>query len=160
MAEGGLQRELKKKRPFASPAEEAVLNLHRTADRIGIRFARLFGRHGLTPSQYNVLRILRGEGRPMKVMEVAARTLAEVPGITGVIDRMVRAGLVARERCDEDRRVVFVAVTDKGLRRLAQLDGPVAGLHERLVGHLSREELTQLSRLLEKARERCDEVED
>ena len=57
-----LQRELKKKRPFESPEQEAILNILRTNDQYQIRFARLFRPYGLTPSQYNVLRILRGEG--------------------------------------------------------------------------------------------------
>jgi hypothetical protein len=60
MSKGRLQEELKKRRPFDSPEQEATLSIARTADRFGICFARLFREHGLTPSQYNVLRILRG----------------------------------------------------------------------------------------------------
>ena len=73
MSGGRLQRELKKRRPFDSPEQEAVLNVARTADRFGLRFARLFREYGLTPSQYNVLRILRGEGQPLPILEVADR---------------------------------------------------------------------------------------
>src|SRR5437660_1304202 len=110
-----LQHELKKKRPFESLEEEAGLSLARTSDQLRVRCERLFRRHGLqSDSQYNVLRILRGEGRPMRVLDIAERTVTEVPGITGLIDRLERAGLVGRQRCTEDRRVVYVSITEAG----------------------------------------------
>jgi DNA-binding MarR family transcriptional regulator len=158
MSGGRLQQELKKRRPFDSPEQEATLNIARTADRFGICFARLFREYGLTPSQYNVLRILRGEGKPLPILEVADRMLAVVPGITGLIDRLESMGLLARQRSTEDRRVVFVAITPRGLDRLGKLDGPEAALHKRLIGHLSPAELRELSRLLEKARRSLDEA--
>ena len=77
-----------------------------------IRFARLFREYGLTPSQYNVLRILRGEGKPLPILEIASRTITVVPGITGLIDRLEQAGFVNRLRCEKDRRVIYVALTD------------------------------------------------
>jgi DNA-binding MarR family transcriptional regulator len=158
MSGGRLQQELKKRRPFDSPEQEAALNIARTADRFGICFARLFREYGLTPSQYNVLRILRGEGKPLPILEVADRMVAVVPGITGLVDRLEGMGLLTRQRSTEDRRVVFVAITPKGLDLLGQLDGPEAALHKRLIGHLSPAELRELSRLLEKARRSLDEA--
>src|SRR5919107_3957415 len=101
MADGHLQDEIKKRRPFDSLHEEALLSLVRTDDQFGIRFARLFREYGLTPSQYNVLRILRGEGQPLPILEIAGRMLAAVPGITGLIDRLEAMGLVARDRSAE-----------------------------------------------------------
>lgn len=152
MAGGRLQAELKKRRPFESPEQEAILNLFRTSDRVQIRFARLFREHGLTPSQYNVLRILRGEGKPLPCLEIAQRMVAVVPGITGLIDRLEAMGLVGRVRSSEDRRVIYVRITDKALDLLSRLDKPVDDLHKQLIGHLTHDELTQLARLLEKAR--------
>src|SRR5262245_17888523 len=105
---GKLQQELKKKRPFDALEQEAMLNLLRTHDQLQIHFTRLFRAHGLTPSQYNVLRILRGEGRPMKCMDIAERTVTVVPGITGLIDRLEQADLVRRDRSADDRREIFV----------------------------------------------------
>jgi DNA-binding MarR family transcriptional regulator len=148
-----LQRELKKRQPFESLEQEAVLNIVRTSDRFQNRFLRLFREHGLTPSQYNVLRILRGEAKPLPCLEIADRMIQVVPAITGLIDRLERQGLVERERCTEDRRVVYVALTDKARELLSELDQPVLELHRRLIGHLSRAELAELSRLLEKARQ-------
>src|SRR6516162_2041856 len=112
MTKPNLQHELKKKRPFESPEQEAALSLLRTNDQLQIRFARLFREHDLTPSQYNVLRILRGEGKPLPILEIASRTITVVPGITGLIDRLERAGLVHRLRCEKDRRVIYVALAE------------------------------------------------
>jgi DNA-binding MarR family transcriptional regulator len=152
MTTSKLQHEIKKKRPFESCEEEAILSVLRTSDQLDICVARLLRDHGLTPSQYNVLRILRGEGQPLPILEIASRTLTVVPGITGLIDRLERAGFVNRVRCEKDRRVVYVALTKRGAATLTELDGPVAGLHRKLVGHLSQAELKDLIRLLEKVR--------
>jgi DNA-binding MarR family transcriptional regulator len=75
-----------------------------------------------------------------------------VPAITGLIDRLEKAGLVSRDRCQQDRRIVYVAITDKALALLEKLNRPVMDLHHRLVGHLTRAELETLIRLLEKTR--------
>lgn len=152
MAGGQLQHELKKRQPFASLAQEALLNLARTTDRVQIRFDRLFRQHGVTPSQYNILRILRGEGKPLPILEIASRTITVVPGITGLIDRLEQAGYVTRRRCTEDRRVVYVELQETGTAVLATLDPLVAALETELAGGLTSDELKTLSKLLEKMR--------
>jgi len=149
----GLQREIKKKKPFDSPTQEAILNILRTADRFQNRFGRLFREHGLTASQYNVLRILRGEGKPLPCLEIADRMIQVVPAITGLIDRLEAHGLVVRERCAEDRRVIYIALTAEAEKILKEIDQPLHDMHEQLIGHLSHAELKELSRLLEKARQ-------
>ncbi len=152
MSTNRLQDELKKKRPFESPEQEAILNILRTNDQFQNRFGRLFREFGLTPSQYNVLRILRGEGKPLPCLEIGERMIQVVPAMTGLIDRLEKQELVTRERCTEDRRVVYIAITPKALDLLSEMDEPVMSLHQQLIGHLKRTELKELSRLLEKAR--------
>jgi MarR family transcriptional regulator, 2-MHQ and catechol-resistance regulon repressor len=152
MSEGRLQRELKKKRPFESAEEEALLNLWRTHDRFQIRFVRFFREYGLTSSQYNVLRILRGEGKPLPSLEIADRLITAVPAITGLIDRLESMELITRDRSTDDRRVVFVAISPKGLDKVYEMDAPLTALHKQMIGHLRVAELSELSRLLEKAR--------
>jgi DNA-binding MarR family transcriptional regulator len=147
-----LQSELKKRGPFASVEQEAVLNLLRTNDQFQNRFGKLFRSFGVTASQYNVLRILRGEGKPMPCLEIADRMVQVVPAITGLIDRLESASLVVRHRCEQDRRVVYIALTDKARALLEKMDDPVLDLHKQLVGHLSAKELKELVRLLEKSR--------
>ena len=152
-----LQRELKKRGPFVSLDQEVILNVARTADQLFIRVERLLREYGLTGSQYNVLRILRGEGKPLPMLEIASRTIQVVPGITGLIDRLESAGFVRRERSTEDRRVIFVSITDKALDVLARVDEPLLAHEKRLVGHLSQAEQRELIRLLEKIREHLDQ---
>src|SRR5437588_8079813 len=149
-----LQHEIKKKRPVESPQEEALLSVVRTSDQSQIRFARLLRGYGLSsPTQYNILRILRGEGKPLPILEIASRTVTVVPGITGLIDRLEQAGFVSRMRCQKDRRVIYVALTDHATMTLAALDEPVMALHRKLLGHLSGAELKELIRLLAKVRQ-------
>ena len=148
-----LQHELKKKRAFESLEEEAALNIVRTSDQLQIRSARLLRGYGLTsPTQYNILRILRGEGKPLPILEIASRTISVVPGITGLIDRLEQAGFVNRLRCANDRRVIHVALTDQGIKTLADIDEPLLALHRKLTGHLSQGDLKRLIGLLEKLR--------
>jgi DNA-binding MarR family transcriptional regulator len=153
MARSILQEELGKKNPFASPEQEATLNLLRTHDHLQEEFARLFQGHGISDPQYNVLRILRGAGEGgLPCLEVAARMVTRMPDITRLVDRLERVGLAERSRTAADRRKVLVKVTPAGLDLLARLDRPVLDLHRRLLGHLTRDELAELNRLLVKAR--------
>lgn len=153
MATSRLQQELGKKHPFDSLEQEAMLNIARTNDLFQNRFGRLFRQHDLTSSQYNILRILRGEGKPMPSLDIAQRMIQVVPAITGLIDRLEKAGMVRRERSDVDRRVVNVEITQLGLQALDRLDAPVLELHQKLLGHLKPSELKELNRLLEAARQ-------
>ena len=150
-----LQEQIKKKQPFDVPEEEAYLNLLRTHGVLYAEFHQLFKSAGISEPKYNVLRILRGAGPDgLPSLEVADRMITRLPDITRLVDRLEAENLVRRERSDEDRRVVRVKATQKGLDVLAGLDGPVGALHKSQLGHLSRAELAELSRLLEKARER------
>jgi DNA-binding MarR family transcriptional regulator len=152
MNAGRLQHELKKKRPFASLDQEVLLNILRTNDQLQIRLERLFRQFGLTSSQYNVLRILRGEGDSLPITEIASRTVTVVPGMTGLIDRLETAEMVRRDRSAEDRRVIYVEITPKALEVLAKLDKPLMELHAQMVGGLNDTEKRDIVRLMEKLR--------
>ena len=148
-----LKDEIKKKRPFDNPAEEAYLNLLRTTTVLAVEFERLFKQAGLSEPQYNVLRILRGAGGDgLPCLEVGARMITRVPDVTRLVDRLEAAGLVERQRTSEDRRVVMVKITKKGLDAIGVLDQPLLDVHKRQMGHMTRRELEDLSRLLVKAR--------
>ena len=146
-----LRETLKKKQPFDSPQQEAMISLWRLSDWALNRFGQLFRDYDLTCSQYNVLRILRGAGEPLPVQEIAARMIQPVPAMTGLIDRLERAGLVERRRTSADRRVIHVALAPKTLALLKRLDEPVLELHRTLLGGLTKAETGDLIRLLEKA---------
>lgn len=147
-----LAGEIGKVRPFDRPEEEAYLNLVRTHDCLAHGFASLFAEFGISDPQYNVLRILRGEGRPMPVRKVAGRMVTRQPDVTRLMDRLTQAGLIDRRRCTEDRRVVWVELTDAGRDLLRRIDRPLRELSRRQLVHMGPRKLAQLSRLLFEAR--------
>jgi DNA-binding MarR family transcriptional regulator len=151
-----LAQEIKKRHPFESVEQEAMLNLIRTAARLSAAFEPLFRREGLCGTHYNILRILAGEkmggvdGLP--ALEVRDRLVTPVPDITRLVDKLARQKLVRRERREQDRRVVLLKITDRGQQLVDRLRAPLMELHSRQLRHLSRAELMTLSRLLERAR--------
>ncbi|MEQ9460521.1 MAG: MarR family transcriptional regulator [Phycisphaeraceae bacterium] len=151
-----LQDEIGKKRPFDDPAEEAYLNLVRTHHTLSEAFRRLFKSVGLSESTYNALRILRGHHPdPVPSQDIGEQLVARVPDVTRLVDRLVNDGFAARHRTEEDRRLVLVSITRKGLDLLNKLEASKTEIHHRQLGQLSDNELQRLSRLLEKARDGC-----
>ncbi len=152
---GKLQRELKKRDPFPALEVEAGLNLLRTCDLLGRAFVDLFRSVGLSPSQYNVLRILRGVGADgLPCFEIAERMLSRDPDITRLLDRLEKNHWITRTRSPQDRRVVLSRITPAGLELLRPLDERVLELHQRQLGHLGQARLRLFIELLEEARER------
>ena len=124
--DSALARELQHPRPFTSQAEEALVGLMRTADVLRRAMGTVLEGEDITIQQYNVLRILRGVGeRGLPTLEIAERMVEHAPGITRMIDRLIAKGLVVRERCAEDRRIVYGAITDLGRGPVDRLDEPM-----------------------------------
>jgi DNA-binding MarR family transcriptional regulator len=150
---GTVKDEIKQTRPFASPANEAVVTLLRTADKLRTSLSAVVEAHGITLQQYNVLRILRGAGEAgLPTLEIAARMIEHNPGITRLLDRLERKKLVRRERCPHDRRQVLCHATPLALRTLRATDGPLERAGERALAGLERARLTELVRLLDAIR--------
>jgi DNA-binding MarR family transcriptional regulator len=148
-----IQQEIKQKRPFGSKAQEATIGLMRTADLVRRAVGDIVEPCGITPQQYNVLRILRGAGENgLPTLEIAERMIEETPGITRLIDRLETKRLVSRKRCKEDRRRVWCRITPEGLALLDKLDGPIRDADSLALGSLTSKELTQLVSLLDRAR--------
>lgn len=135
--------------PKERAAQEAVTRLIRVADTITRSLEETFDRFNLTGPQYNVLRILRGAGKPLPTMKVAGRLLQKTPGVTGILDRLQRKELVHRERSSEDRRVWLCSITEEGLHLLEEMENPVRRANCDAVDGASREELEQLVELLD-----------
>jgi DNA-binding MarR family transcriptional regulator len=150
-----LQHEIGKRAPFDSPEQEAYLNLLRTSAALTAPFDRLFREHGLSEPTYNILRILRGHGATetgIPCQTIGDQLVSRLPDVTRLLDRLETAGLVKRSRSTRDRRVVLVSITRRGLALLAELDRPTNDLHRKQLAHLTRAELAQLNRLLDRAR--------
>jgi DNA-binding MarR family transcriptional regulator len=156
---GGLQREIKQSRPFECLEVEAALNLARTADALLRDLEPPLKAAGLSATQYNVLRILRGAAPAgLACREIAARMITRDPDITRLLDRLERRGLVERARETRDRRVVTTRIRPAGLRLLGSLDRPVVDVNRYRLRHLGPRRLRLLIALLDAARERPKEM--
>lgn len=148
-----LKHEIEQTRPFASLEEEALLNLMRTADALQRAFQRSTRSWGITSTQYNVLRILRGaEPHGLKCAAIGSRMVTAEPDITRLLGRLKKLKLIRQSRDRNDRRVVWTHISAAGLELLQAMDPVVRQLPGELLGHLSPAELTELIRLLELAR--------
>ena len=149
-----LRDEIKQTKPFSSAEQEALLSLERTAAVLVHQMAQEFEDYGVTPTQYNVLRILRGAGQPgLCRYEIRDRLVAQVPDVTRLLDRLEDAGLVERERDTADRRQVKTRITKDGLALLARMDAPVDHMQKRMLGHLGESKLRTLIALLQEVRD-------
>ncbi len=150
---GKLLAEIEQSRPFRSLEQEAFLNLQRTADALMAEIAGVLKPLELSPTQYNVLRILRGAGDGgLPCGRVADRMITREPDMTRLLDRLEKRGLISRCRETSDRRVVCTRITGDGLKVLADLDEPITAANLRLLGHLGQEKLERLIDLLEEVR--------
>lgn len=154
---GRLAREIRQSKPFGSLEEEAVLNLQRTASRVEQAVSETLKPFGVSSTQYNALRILRGAGaKGLACREIAGRMIARDPDITRLLDRLESRRLIERARSESDRRVVVTRITDAGLKLLSSMDGAVREFPRRALGHLGEKRLRALIELLEAAREKSD----
>jgi DNA-binding MarR family transcriptional regulator len=140
-----LHVELKSARPFDLLEEETHLSIVRTAAILEHAMAQVLKPYGLTVTQYNVLRILRGAGEGgLCRNEIGERLLRQVPDVTRLLDRLTELKLIGRERTDTDRRMVRTHITPKGLKVLGELDAPVRAFHRTRLEGMSRQKLRQL----------------
>lgn len=152
-----LQDEIRQTRPFGSREQEAHLGIARTAAALDHAVAEALKPYGLTPTQYNVLRILRGAGEEGLCRgAVRERMVAQVPDTTRLLDRMEAAGLIQRARDAVDRRFVTTRIAEPGLQLLERLEAPIDELHRAHFARLSPVEIEELNRLLELVRSGVD----
>lgn len=151
-----LKTEIEQQRPFSSPEEEALLNLVRTADCLQRAIQRTIRPWGITATQYNVLRILRGaqpDGLPCAA--IGQRMVTAEPDVTRLLGRLKALKLIRQRRGrpdHRDRRVVWTQISEAGLDLLRSMDPIITRAPGELLGHMSRTQLDQLTRLLELAR--------
>ena len=152
----GLKSEIAQERPFSSDEEEAVLNLMRTSDCVQRVFQRRTRDWGVTSTQYNVLRILRGSGtQGLTCSAIGERMITAEPDITRLLARLKAMKLIMQQRDKQDRRVVWTHISAAGLELLGKMDTVIEQIPRDLLGHLDRKDLTNFIRLLELARKNC-----
>ena len=148
-----LRVELKQGKPFDSLAEEAILNLERTADCFRREFQKALKPHGITQTQYNALRILRGaQPHGLTCSELGGRLVSSDPDITRLLERLTRLGLIMRHRAAVDKRIVITVIAPAGLELLTTLV-PILDEHIRQsLAHMNQGAQEMLINLLEEAR--------
>lgn len=153
MKQKNLQAELKQTKPFKSPADEAYVSLQRTADLMLRKFSQFIKPWGISPTQYNVLRILRGAGpEGLCCGDISERMITSDPDITRLLDRVEKLGWIERSRSTKDRRVVLAKISKKGLELLKEIDGPLAEFNQKGTSHLTEKSLRELIDLLAEVR--------
>lgn len=149
-----LQEQIKQTKPFSSLREEVWLNLQRTSATLSHQVEQRLRLQGLSPTQYNVLRILRGSSPAgLCQYEIGDRLVAQVPDVPRILDRMEKAGWVRRNRGEQDRRMVIATLTEHGLALVDALDDPMHQMMTSLFPRLNDAAMLQLNQLLVAARE-------
>jgi len=144
---GDLAKEIQS--TFSSDKVKAMLNIIYTANWINNHQTQFFKPYGISPQQYNVLRILRGAKQPLTVRQVKQRMIERAPNTTRMMDKLCAKACIDRKPSTVDRRVVHVAITKSGLDLLTQID---TSFKIDLLANLSMAEAKQLSALLDKIR--------
>jgi DNA-binding MarR family transcriptional regulator len=148
-----LKREIAQEQPFASREEEALLNLLRTSDYFEREVQRRTREWGVTSTQYNVLRILRGaEPEGLTCSAIGERMITAEPDITRLLSRLKALKLIRQRRDKRDRRVVWTQIAEAALELLRKMEPMILAGPKELLGHMSSAEIAELIRLLEHAR--------
>ena len=148
-----LRAELQQRKPFNSLEQEATLNIARTEAALREPLEEVLKGAGVSLTQYNVLRILRGAGpEGLTRNEIRDRLIDRMPDVTRLLDRMEEAGWVSRVREVDDRRCVATHLTRSGRSLVDSLDAPVQEEHARRLGHMTKTQLRTLIDLLSLAR--------
>ena len=156
----GLKSEIAQEPPFSSAEEEALLNVMRTSDCLHRVFHRKTRDWGITSTQHNVLRILRGaQPDGLTCSAIGARMITAEPDITRLLSRLKALKYVRQQRDRRDRRVVWTQISENGLELLEEMDPVIQQLPGELLGHLEKDEVTELIRLLELARAHCGDMQ-
>ncbi|MFT7442620.1 MAG: MarR family 2-MHQ and catechol resistance regulon transcriptional repressor [Maribacter sp.] len=144
---GDISKDIKSK--FKSNKVKALINIKYTSNWLSSRENEFFKPYGISPQQYNILRILRGAKDQIKVQIVKDRMIERAPNATRLMDKLCDKSLIERERCEQDRRVVYVKISEVGLDLLSSIDNIK---NVSFLDNLSEEEAATLSNLLDKIR--------
>lgn len=144
---GDLEKDIQSK--FENNRIKALLNIIYTANWITSCQNEFFKDYGISPQQYNILRILKGAGKPIKVQTIKDRMLERAPNATRLMDKLCAKGLIERFPSEEDRRVVKIGITEAGIGLLRSIP---KNFNNDLLKNLNEHEAEQLSQLLDKMR--------
>ncbi|MCF6349008.1 MAG: MarR family transcriptional regulator [Flavobacteriaceae bacterium] len=144
---GDISRDINSK--FPSKKVKTLINIKYTANWLNSRQNIFFKPYGISPQQFNILRILKGVGEPLKVQIIKDRMIERAPNATRMMDKLCAKKLIERISCPDDRRVVHIEITNNGVKLLEKI---AKNFKEDLLENLTEKEATQLSDLLDKIR--------
>lgn len=151
-----LEVAIQQKNPFRNEWQKAVVNIIYTNNWIQDHHKTMFKPYGITPQQFNVLRILRGQHpNPISTSSIRERMLDKMSDVSRIVDRLVKKKLVIRKTCKSDKRLVDVIINQAGMDLLKELDARIIQLDGTLLG-ISEAEAKQLNELLDKLRSKVE----
>ena len=131
---GDISKDIQSK--FSSSKVKALINIKFTANWISSKETEFFKPFGISPQQFNILRILKGAGKAIKVQEIKDRMIERAPNATRLMDKLCGKELIERIPCPDDRRVVHIAITNNGLQLLSKIEENIDGIN--LLKNLSK----------------------
>ena len=136
---------------FRNEFQKGVINLIYTYNWMNEKMKALFDKEKITAQQFNILRILRGAGKPLSTLQIRQRMLDKMSDTSRIVDRLIVKGLVSKTVCPDDKRLVDVSISDKGMKLLEKMDKYENDM-DAVFGNLSIAEAKTLNNLLDKIR--------
>lgn len=136
---------------FRNEFQKGVINLIYTYNWMNEKMKALFDKEKITAQQFNILRILRGAGKPLSTLQIRQRMLDKMSDTSRIVDRLIVKGLVSKTVCPDDKRLVDVSITDKGMKLLEKMDKYENDM-DAVFGNLTNAEAKTLNNLLDKIR--------
>jgi DNA-binding MarR family transcriptional regulator len=137
---------------FRNEYQKGIINIIYTYNWLNEKMKKIFDREGITGQQYNIMRILRGAGKPISTLQIRERMLDKMSDTSRIVDRLVLKGLVKKNTCKDDKRLVDISISQSGKKLLEKID-----LYEKdmdaLLGNLFIDEAKNLNKLLDKIRQ-------
>ncbi len=136
---------------FRNEYQKSSINLIYTCNWLNEQMKKLFDPLDITSQQFNILRILRGAGKPLSTLQIRQRMLDKMSDTSRIVDRLILKDLVKKTPCDQDKRLVDVVITDKGQRLLEEMDKHQEAM-DHIMQNITEEEAKILNQLLDKIR--------
>src|SRR5882724_2877747 len=137
---------------FRNEHQKSAINLIYTFNWLNEKIDKIFEQYDITQQQFNILRILRGAGGgPLSTLQIRQRMLDKMSDTSRIVDRLIKKGLVKKNICKADRRLVDVVITEKGKRLLEKIDNSSEDM-DAIFKNLSQGDAKTLNQLLDKLR--------
>ncbi len=149
----GIEKDIQQQ-TFRNEFQKASVNIIFSANWLNEKIKTFLEAEGITPQQYNILRILKGSKEPLSTLQIRERMLDKMSDTSRIVERMLKKGLVEKQICPADKRLVDVVISKRGMTILEKLDKKNDQL-DNFTQALSIEEAAALNRLLDKMREHC-----